>query len=52
MSHFGHCLREGLEPLTDAEFSRQVVAILEAGSQSLREQGRIVELQWLESSRA
>jgi hypothetical protein len=51
VSHFVHCLREGLE-LTDAEFSRKVVAILEAGSQSLREQGPIVELQWLESSRA
>jgi predicted dehydrogenase len=52
MRHFLDCCRDGVQPLTDALFARRVVAVLEAGSQSLRQRGGVIELSWLESSTA
>jgi predicted dehydrogenase len=42
--HFLHCCREGVQPLTDAVFARRVVAVLEAGSESLQKRGGVIEL--------
>jgi predicted dehydrogenase len=50
--HFLDCCRNEGEPLTDAAFARRVVAVLEAGSQSLRQRGGVIDLSWLESSTA
>jgi predicted dehydrogenase len=50
--HFVDCCRDGVQPLTDAQFARRVVAVLEAGSQSLQQGGGVIELSWLESSTA
>jgi predicted dehydrogenase len=50
--HFLDCCRDGVQPLTDAVFARRVVAVLEAGSQSLQQRGGVIELSWLESSTA
>jgi predicted dehydrogenase len=50
--HFLDCCRDGVDPLTDATFARRVVAVLEAGSESLQRRGEVVELSWLESSAA
>jgi predicted dehydrogenase len=50
--HFLDCCRDGVQPLTDALFARRVVAVLEAGSQSLAQRGGVIELSWLESSTA
>jgi predicted dehydrogenase len=50
--HFLDCCRDGVQPLTNAQFARRVVAVLEAGSQSLQQRGGVIELSWLESSTA
>lgn len=50
--HFVECCRDGVQPLTDAAFARRVVAVLEAGSESLQQRGGVVELSWLGSSAA
>jgi predicted dehydrogenase len=52
LRHFVDCCRDGVRPLTDAVFARRVVAILEAGSDSLRQRGGVVDLSWLGSSAA
>lgn len=39
ITHFLECIRGGVTPLTGASHARDVVAILEAGQQSLKEQG-------------
>jgi predicted dehydrogenase len=44
VSHFLDCLRTGQQPLTGPGHARDVVAILEAGQQSLRSQGRAVAI--------
>jgi predicted dehydrogenase len=50
--HFLDCCRDGSQPLTDAAFARRVVAVLEAGSESLRQRGGVIDLSWLESTTA
>jgi predicted dehydrogenase len=52
VGHFLTCCRTGTQPLTDAVFGQRVVSVLEAGSESLRQQGGIVDLSWLGSSKA
>lgn len=42
--HFIHCIESGDRPLTDGEAGLRIVRILEAATQSLRKQGRLVEL--------
>lgn len=41
-AHFLECIRTGQTPLTGPQHARDVVAVLEAGQQSLREGGRSV----------
>jgi predicted dehydrogenase len=43
--HFVDCIDRGLTPLTDGRSGLRVVQILEAASRSMRERGRIVELE-------
>jgi predicted dehydrogenase len=43
-SHFVHCLEQSEHPLTDGQAGLRVVRILEAATQSMAEQGRLVEL--------
>jgi predicted dehydrogenase len=42
--HFIHCIRQGDRPITDGEAGLRVVRILEAATQSIKQQGRLVEL--------
>jgi predicted dehydrogenase len=42
--HFKRCIEEGEQPITDGEAGLRVVRILEAGTQSLAQRGRPVEL--------
>jgi predicted dehydrogenase len=50
--HFLECCRAGTQPTTDALFGQRVVSVLEAGSESLRRRGAVVDLSLLESARA
>jgi len=43
-AHFLECIRTGQTPLTGPQHARAVVAVLEAGQQSLRENGRAVSI--------
>jgi len=43
--HFVDCIERGATPLTDGRSGLRVVQILEAASRSMRERGRIVELE-------
>lgn len=43
-THFIQCIERGDRPITDGEAGLRVVKILEAATQSLRKQGRLVEL--------
>jgi predicted dehydrogenase len=43
--HFVDCIERGTTPLTDGRSGLRVVQILEAASRSMRERGRIVELE-------
>jgi predicted dehydrogenase len=43
--HFVNCLETGAAPRTDAQAGLQVVRILEAATQSMKERGRLVELE-------
>ena len=52
VSHFLECCRSGSKPETDADSGKRVVAVLEAASESLRQGGAVIDLAWLESSRA
>jgi predicted dehydrogenase len=42
--HFIDCIRQGNRPITDGEAGLRVVRILEAATQSIKQQGRLVEL--------
>lgn len=42
--HFIRCIEQGEHPITDGEAGLRVVRILEAATQSLKKQGRLVEL--------
>jgi len=42
--HFIRCLEEGKRPVTDGEAGLRVVRILEGATQSMRQQGRLIEL--------
>ncbi|HIK06624.1 MAG TPA: Gfo/Idh/MocA family oxidoreductase [Trichormus sp. M33_DOE_039] len=42
--HFIHCIQSGDRPITDGEAGLRVVRILEAATQSIKQQGRLVEL--------
>jgi predicted dehydrogenase len=42
--HFIDCIRQGNRPITDGEAGLRVVRILEAATQSIKEQGRLIEL--------
>ncbi|WP_071189904.1 Gfo/Idh/MocA family oxidoreductase [Trichormus sp. NMC-1] len=42
--HFIDCIRQGHRPITDGEAGLRVVRILEAATQSIKQQGRLVEL--------
>jgi predicted dehydrogenase len=44
-NHFVKCITTGETPLTDGRAGLRVVQILEAASQSMRERGRIIELE-------
>jgi predicted dehydrogenase len=43
-SHFINCIQTGDRPITDGQAGLRVVRILEAATQSLKQQGRLVEL--------
>lgn len=47
IGHFLDCVANGQSPLTDGEHGLEVVCILEALSQSMREEGRPVEVEYL-----
>jgi predicted dehydrogenase len=42
--HFIQCIQNGDRPITDGTAGLQVVKILEAATQSMKNQGRLVEL--------
>jgi predicted dehydrogenase len=42
--HFIDCIRQGNPPITDGAVGLRVVKILEAATQSLKQQGRLIEL--------
>ncbi|OBQ41008.1 MAG: oxidoreductase [Anabaena sp. MDT14b] len=42
--HFIDCIRQGNRPITDGEAGLRVVRILEAATQSIKQQGRLIEL--------
>jgi predicted dehydrogenase len=42
--HFLDCIRQGKHPITDGEAGLRVVRILEAATQSIKQQGRLVQL--------
>lgn len=44
-THFVHCIAKGETPLSDGRAGVRVVRVLEAASQSMRERGRIIELE-------
>lgn len=46
--HFIDCIQQGDRPITDGEAGLRVVKILEAATQSIKQQGRLVELDTVE----
>ena len=42
--HFIRCIEQGEKPITDGETGLRVVRILEAATQSMKKQGRLIEL--------
>ncbi len=42
--HFFHCIEQGERPITDGQAGLQVVRILEAATESMRKQGKLIEL--------
>lgn len=46
--HFIDCIQQGDRPISDGEAGLRVVRILEAASQSIKQQGRLVELDTVE----
>jgi predicted dehydrogenase len=45
LQHFAHCVETGATPLTDGIAGLQVVRILESASLSMRQRGKLVELE-------
>jgi predicted dehydrogenase len=43
-AHFIRCINQGDRPITDGEAGLRIVRILEAATQSMRKQGRLIEL--------
>jgi predicted dehydrogenase len=48
-THFIDCIQQGKRPITDGEAGYRVVRILEAATQSMKHQGRLVELELAEA---
>jgi predicted dehydrogenase len=46
--HFLHCIEHGERPITGGDAGLQVVKILEAATESMKNQGRLVELDAVE----
>ena len=46
--HFIDCIQKGDRPITDGQAGLQVVRILEAATQSLKQQGKLIELNQVE----
>ncbi len=46
--HFIHCIRQGDRPITDGQAGLRVVRILEAATQSMKQQGQLVKLDAVE----
>ncbi|AFY86350.1 Gfo/Idh/MocA family protein [Chroococcidiopsis thermalis] len=46
--HFVDCIQQGKRPITDGEAGLRVVRILEAATQSIKQQGQLVELSGVE----
>jgi predicted dehydrogenase len=46
--HFIDCIKKGDRPITDGEMGLRVVRILEAATESIKKQGRLVELDVIE----
>ncbi len=46
--HFINCIRQGQHPITDGKAGLRVVKILEAATQSMKEQGQLIELNGVE----
>jgi len=44
LQHFAHCVETGSAPLTGGEAGLQVVQILECASRSMRQRGKLIEL--------
>ncbi|ALB40466.1 oxidoreductase [Anabaena sp. WA102] len=49
VSHFINCIKTGDRPLTDGKAGLRVVKILEAATESMKHQGKLVELNWTEA---
>jgi predicted dehydrogenase len=49
-THFLHCCEHDLVSETDGAAAKRVVAVLEAATESLRQQGAAVDLAWLAST--
>jgi predicted dehydrogenase len=46
--HFIHCIRQGDRPITDGQAGLRIVRILEAATQSMKQQGQLVKLDAVE----
>ena len=46
VAHFIDCIRHKREPITDGWAGLRIVKILEAAERSVRERGRLIELEW------
>ena len=44
VAHFAECVRTGSRPLTDGRAGLRILRLLEAAGRSIREGGRLVEL--------
>ncbi|MBE9054575.1 Gfo/Idh/MocA family protein [Sphaerospermopsis sp. LEGE 08334] len=49
VSHFIHCIKTGDRPLTDGKAGLRVVKILEAATESMKHQGKLVPLNWTQA---
>jgi predicted dehydrogenase len=45
LQHFANCIENGTTPLTDGIAGLQVVRILESASLSMRQRGKLIELE-------
>lgn len=45
LQHFAECIEKGLTPITDGHAGLQVVRILESASLSMRQRGKLIELE-------